>query len=515
MGSALGWGGSRQLVLVTDEFVPSGTSAVAAALCFRQGRASVGRSRAAWLLLALSFTTAALGHLAGPLLPWFAAPAAAGLLLQAKRPVTRAGGVCLVLDVGLVGGSLFALHRGLATTDAVQHGLFASTRTLPDIALVSLALVLRFHRSVGTAAFALASIGVGDLLVTTPFHHAAWFGGPLLVAYALRRSRRTSMAAVPPPLPSAGADRRPAGAPLLALAPYLASAACVLGILHDVLDGGRFDSAAAIAGGAVVLGVMFRLAIALLDNMTLVQELAQKENHFRALIQASSDVIMIAAPSGVLRYVSPASSRVYGREAEELVGQELAALVHPEDVGRMVHEVRRFLGAGAVEEPTKRLEYRFRSGDGGWLDVESTISRYQGGLIFNSRDVTPRVRFPARIGRQADPDLPPPAPGFAAAEPRNEGDTGDPSDADTPQEDMGPAGAGRPEGRATEPGGRVLHLGALLLPAEERRGWLEEQKAILADLPGRREQWRWIIEQLFAMPRYAYTVRSGRDKESA
>lgn len=317
------------------------------------------------------------------------------------------------------------------------------------------------------------------------------------------------------PPPSARTDGRPAGASLPALAPYAAAAAGVLGILHEVLDGGRVDVAALVASGTVVLGVVFRLGIALLDNMTLALELAQKENHFRTLIQASSDVIMIAAPSGVLRYVSPASSRVYGREAEELVGQDLAALVHPNDLGRMVHEVRRFLGADAVEEPTLRLEHHVRSGDGGWLDVESTISRYQGGLLFNSRDVTPRVRFPGLTGRQADPDLPPPAPGIAASEPRDEGDTGDPPDADTSQEDMPPAGAGKPEDRAKEPGGRVLPLGALLLPAEERRGWVEEQKAILSDLPGRREQWIWIIEQLFAMPRFAYTVRSGRDKESA
>ncbi|MGE7384504.1 hypothetical protein ACQKM2_03230 [Streptomyces sp. NPDC004126] len=79
---------------------------------------------------------------------------------------------------------------------------------------------------------------------------------------------------------------------------------------------------------------------------------------------------------------------------------------------------------------------------------------------------------------------------------------------------MAPTGTGKPEGRAKEPGGRVLHLGALLLPAEERRGWLEEQKAILFGLPGRREQWKWIIDQLFAMPKFAYTVRSGRDKDS-
>jgi diguanylate cyclase (GGDEF)-like protein/PAS domain S-box-containing protein len=113
---------------------------------------------------------------------------------------------------------------------------------------------------------------------------------------------------------------------------------------------------------------------------------------------------MIAAPNGVLRYVSPAAAGVYGRPAEELVGTELAGLIHPEDLGCVVHEVRRFLAASPLEEPTTRIECRFRSGEGGWLNVESTVNRHHGGLIFNSRDVTERVRLQAQLQHNAEHD---------------------------------------------------------------------------------------------------------------
>ncbi len=113
---------------------------------------------------------------------------------------------------------------------------------------------------------------------------------------------------------------------------------------------------------------------------------------------------MIAAPNGILRYVSPAAAGVYGRPAEELVGTELAMLIHPEDLGRVVHEVRRFLTAGHTEEPTTRIECRFRSGAGGWLNVESTVNRHEGGLIFNSRDITERVRLQAQLQHNAEHD---------------------------------------------------------------------------------------------------------------
>ncbi|MEU3535301.1 EAL domain-containing protein [Streptomyces murinus] len=213
-----------------------------------------------------------------------------------------------------------------------------------------------------------------------------------------------------PALP-AGADsvRYPAGRPitgsLAALTPYLAAAVCTLGILYNVLNGRRPDHVVLITAGCVVLALVIRQGIMLLDNIALTQELAQKENHFRSLVQGSSDVIMIAAPNGILRYVSPAAAGVYGRPAEDLVGTELAALIHPEDLGCVVHEVRRFLAASPLTEPTTRIECRFRSGGGGgWLNVESTVNRHHGGLIFNSRDVTERVRLQAQLQHNAEHD---------------------------------------------------------------------------------------------------------------
>src|SRR4029079_6272225 len=117
------------------------------------------------------------------------------------------------------------------------------------------------------------------------------------------------------------------------------AAVCTLGILYNVLNGRSVDRVVLLTGGTVVLALVVRQGIMLLDNITLTQELAQKENHFRSLVQGSSDVIMIAAPNGILRYVSPASVGVYGRDPEEMIGTELSAHIHPEDLGRVVHEV--------------------------------------------------------------------------------------------------------------------------------------------------------------------------------
>ncbi|MGW1068270.1 hypothetical protein ACWD4F_27580 [Streptomyces aureus] len=70
--------------------------------------------------------------------------------------------------------------------------------------------------------------------------------------------------------------------------------------------------------------------------------------------------------------------------------------------------------------------------------------------------------------------------------------------------------AGRPQ-----PGSGFLYGAARLLPLAERADWLEEQQGYLADLSPGRARWMWVLSQLAAMPRYAYTVRTGREEEPA
>ncbi|MFF1838747.1 putative bifunctional diguanylate cyclase/phosphodiesterase [Streptomyces sp. NPDC058231] len=446
VGAAVGWG-SPELSLIMGDFGLSGAALIAAVSCFLYARAANSRFRPAWLLFSLSSLMAAAGNavwgwyevvlglrvpspsLADLFYLCFAPPAIVGLLVLAKRPVTRAGWVCLALDSWLIGGSLLTLSWSLALAhtahladtggESVARAALSLAYPLLDIVLVSMVLALHFRRSsanrsaVNTAIAALALTVLSDALFTSPllrqtYHSgqlldAGWFAGSLLLAYAPWGANRQSDNAVQ----ARAANRtisRPIAGSLAALTPYLAAAVCTLGILYNVIEGRRVDRVVVFTGCTVVLALVVRQGIMLLDNIALTQELAQKENHFRSLVQGSSDVIMIAAPTGILRYVSPAASGVYGREADDLIGAELASIIHPDDLGRVVHEVRRFLAAPPGEEPTTRIECRFRSGTGDWLNVESTVNRHQGGLILNSRDVTERVRLQAQLQHNAEHD---------------------------------------------------------------------------------------------------------------
>lgn len=442
-GAALGWG-SPQLALIMGDFGLSVAASAAAVSCFLYARTRESRFRPAWLLFSASSAMAAAGNavwgwyevvldvevpspsLADLFFLCFAPPAIVGLLVLAKRPVTKAGWVCLALDSWLIGGSLLTLSWSLALAhtahfegESVAQAALSLAYPLLDIVLVSMVLALHFRRSnanraaINTAIAALALTVLSDAMFTSPLLRenyrsgqlldAGWFAGSLLLAYAPWGARRAAEAHGPQQGPQRQAGRPIAGS-LAALTPYLAAAVCTLGILYNVLDGRRIDRVVLFTGCTVVLALVVRQGIMLVDNIALTHELAQKENHFRSLVQGSSDVIMIAAPTGILRYVSPAAAGVYGREAEDLVGAELASIIHPEDLGRVVHEVRRFLAAPPADEPTTRIECRFRSGTGDWLNVESTVNRHQGGLIFNSRDVTERVRLQAQLQHNAEHD---------------------------------------------------------------------------------------------------------------
>ena len=152
---------------------------IAAVSCFLYARGGAGRSessfRPAWLLFSLSSAMAACGNgvwgwyevvlrrgvpptpsFADFFFLCFAPPAIVGLLVLAKRPVTRAGWVCLALDSWLIGGSLLTLSWSLALAhtahmegagESTAHAALALAYPLLDIVLVSMVLALHFRRS--------------------------------------------------------------------------------------------------------------------------------------------------------------------------------------------------------------------------------------------------------------------------------------------------------------------------------------------------------------------------------
>jgi len=136
-------------------------------------------------------------------------------------------------------------------------------------------------------------------------------------------------------------------------------------------------------------------------------EIRQRSDHrFRALIEHTDDIVVVASSDGTVDYVSPAVERLVARRAEELVGGELRSLFVGDALGEYLHR------AGRSERtlPTMVLEAETPAdADTGPRVVELTVAdlRHEpgiDGIVLNGRDVTDRRRLERSLRHQARHD---------------------------------------------------------------------------------------------------------------
>jgi diguanylate cyclase (GGDEF)-like protein/PAS domain S-box-containing protein len=119
--------------------------------------------------------------------------------------------------------------------------------------------------------------------------------------------------------------------------------------------------------------------------------LRESEERFRALTEQSSDLILIANPSGQITYASPSVHTLLAVRGESLEGTNMVDLVHPDDFAKTMIPGPRAEAHG--QNPI--VELRLRHADGRWLHFECVIRdliqhKNIGGIVYNARDITER-----------------------------------------------------------------------------------------------------------------------------
>jgi PAS domain S-box-containing protein len=125
------------------------------------------------------------------------------------------------------------------------------------------------------------------------------------------------------------------------------------------------------------------------------QALRESEERFRALIENSSDFILLADAAGIVCYLSPSADRIIGAAAHELIGRHHTELIHPrerEAQAQLIDTVVR------GERQIATLSFRFETADGRTIVLEGTAKNMLGdprvqALVINYRDVTLRIRL--------------------------------------------------------------------------------------------------------------------------
>jgi len=120
------------------------------------------------------------------------------------------------------------------------------------------------------------------------------------------------------------------------------------------------------------------------------EALRRSEERFRALIERSTDLILLLDAGGGIRFFSQGAVEALGWPTGETLGRPVADLVHPEDHEHLAEALGR-LGALPGEVGSALLRWRHR--DGSWRLVQATVRNLLddpvvGGLVVNGRDVT-------------------------------------------------------------------------------------------------------------------------------
>jgi diguanylate cyclase (GGDEF)-like protein/PAS domain S-box-containing protein len=139
------------------------------------------------------------------------------------------------------------------------------------------------------------------------------------------------------------------------------------------------------------------LLLSLLLAWGLIVTTRRQTAHFRSVVDASTDFVMVFGPDGC-RYVSPSVSRLTGREGAAVVGEAVFSVIHDED-----HAAVRT--AAKLAEPHEFI-FRVLDAAGGWRVLEAHVSdlredRQVGGIVLNARDVTERMQLEEELTRQA------------------------------------------------------------------------------------------------------------------
>ncbi|HVH65448.1 MAG TPA: EAL domain-containing protein [Candidatus Acidoferrum sp.] len=435
------WGGDRATRTIDDvgEFIVAYLAAgVCAVAAFRHHR----RTRMAWALIAASAFCWATGEVAWSYyelvrkittpFPSFAdlgyllaVPFAIAGVLFFPSATSRATSLArTVLDGLLIAGSLLIVSWSTVLAAVYQT---ASENTLTK--LISLAypagdvvigtmlviVAMRVPRAIRLPLFLLAGGLISNLLADSSFAYftatntygsgnpvdAGWAAGYLLIAIAGWYGATTpELAAVAPGPPGR----------IGLLLPYapVAVGALVAGI--DELRPGDLDQIVFWTLLAIVALVVLRQFLTLTDNLALnrqleanAADLKKGQEHFRSLVQNSSDLITLIRRDGTIQYQSASIERILGYTDQRLIGTPFGDLVHSDDRTQMLRKVEEAVN---IAGPPLAVECRLRREDGSYCPAEVTITNLLElpsvrGLVLNTRDISERKALEEKLTHQA------------------------------------------------------------------------------------------------------------------
>jgi diguanylate cyclase (GGDEF)-like protein/PAS domain S-box-containing protein len=180
-----------------------------------------------------------------------------------------------------------------------------------------------------------------------------------------------------------------------------------LRILSDLTSNTALNTARTIAanadrslGGLIVIQVALGIAgltVSLLLALALVAATRRRTAHFRSIVSASTDLVLVFGDGGC-RYVSDSVTATAGVKPGDMLDDGYARFVHPDDQAAV--------RMAALRAHPSQLVFRMSNHLDEWRHLEAHVSdlrrdRHVRGVVMNARDVSERVRLEEELTHQA------------------------------------------------------------------------------------------------------------------
>jgi PAS domain S-box-containing protein len=199
-----------------------------------------------------------------------------------------------------------------------------------------------------------------------------------------------------------------AGGRIVLISAGAAAAACTAGgaavwLLRDAPDDALAAAIVIVALGVLV--TLFALAVQMLSSELKRRAKAERaedesETLYRLLAAHSSDmIVLINLTDRTRRYVSPSCRRLFGYEPDELTGQSIDSMIHPDDLPllRAAEEELKRSGRAIITARNQRKDGRYIWAETSWEKIVNSRSG-QIELVAVARDVTERVEAQQALG---------------------------------------------------------------------------------------------------------------------
>ncbi|HSO53561.1 MAG TPA: PAS domain S-box protein, partial [Actinomycetes bacterium] len=349
-----------------------------------------------------------------------AVPLAAAALLSlpfAARSVVGRGrqvldGLMIAASLLLVSWVLVLSPLFRAGGDGIVSQAISLAYPIGDVVVGTIVLVMlaRTRRGNGTSTIPLPLLGAGlvawavsdsgfvYLTATGSYSSGAlidagWFLGYLLILLAARK---------PPARADNEEEETHPGVDRVGMfLPYIAVVGALAVSTVAQLQQGLLGLFVSWIRSFISLALVGRQVLSLLENLSLARhlesrvvertaELRASEQRFQALVQHSSEVVILVNRNGLVEYVSESMSRVFGYGEDLLLGRPLSQ-IFAVDAGRRLR--------GGLAEVAQRpygvleLELPLQHRDGHQCTVQLTLTNLLdnpavSGLVLNTRDIS-------------------------------------------------------------------------------------------------------------------------------